>query len=169
MAYPQSTTPLKGEIVVLRSWSVGDAEWYVSSRDEEVFRWTTESRGLSIDEARENIERHLRELTFTAFAITDAGTGALLGNIALTPKSDPPRDEVSYWLAPEARGHGAATEALSLLTDWAFAGGGFQRIELHTHLSNATSQAVARRCGFDYEATRDGTLIFALYKPGAPR
>src|SRR5688500_16388273 len=102
--YPQPHESLLGEKVVLRQWRTEDAEWYVMSRDEEVLRWTSEPHDLSVDVAQENIERHLRERAFVSFAMTDAAKGNLLGNIGIAPKTDPPRDEVSYWLAPYARG-----------------------------------------------------------------
>ena len=55
---------------------------------------------------------------------------------------------VGYWLAPEARGRGAATHAVRLLARWAFAELGLSRLELTCGPDNEASQHVAERCGF---------------------
>ena len=70
--------------------------------------------------------------------------------------------ELGYALVPEARGRGAATAALSILTQWAFAELGVARIELRISAANVASQGVARRCGYTYE----GTLRSLYFKQG---
>jgi RimJ/RimL family protein N-acetyltransferase len=77
-----------------------------------------------------------------AFAITDAATGELLGNLALSPAH-----ELSYWVARAARGRGVATRAGRLLLDHAWASG-VDRVALHAHVDNLGSQRVAERAGF---------------------
>jgi len=51
-----------------------------------------------------------------SFAIVDAATGELLGSMA---RHGPfaHRATLGYWLVPQARGRGAATRALRLITD----------------------------------------------------
>jgi RimJ/RimL family protein N-acetyltransferase len=56
--------------------------------------------------------------------------------------------EVGYWLAPWGRGAGAVTRAVLLLTGWGFDALGLRRVELHAHVENAASRAVAGRAGF---------------------
>jgi RimJ/RimL family protein N-acetyltransferase len=163
---PIPSEPLRGRTVLLRSWAVEEASWYVSARDDEVFRWTSEPPDLSVEAVREVIGRNRAHPRWVALAITDAMSGALLGNIALNPAGQPPGvAEVSYWLATESRGRGAATEALALLVEWTFASGAFNRIILHTMPGNERSQSVARRAGFTLVHTDETRHRFALDSP----
>ncbi len=108
-------------------------------------------------------EQGRREGTREAFAIVDAEDGALLG-LAMSPRID--RDahtaELGYALAPEARGRGAATEALRQITEWAFAEG-ILRAELLISVDNDASKRVAERCGYVFE----GVMRSAYFKLGA--
>jgi RimJ/RimL family protein N-acetyltransferase len=101
-----------------------------------------------------------REGTREAFAIVDAEDGAVLG-LVMSPRID--RDtrtaELGYALAPEARGRGAATEALRQITEWAFAEG-MLRLELLISVDNDPSRHVAERCGYVFE----GVLRSAHFK-----
>jgi RimJ/RimL family protein N-acetyltransferase len=70
--------------------------------------------------------------------------------------------ELGYVVAPAARGRGVATAALRLLTEWAFAEAGAERIELLISIDNHASKRVAERCGY----VRDGILRSAYLKQG---
>jgi RimJ/RimL family protein N-acetyltransferase len=95
-----------------------------------------------------------------AFAIVE--DGEFLG-LALVPtiNRDTQEAELGYGVAASARGRGVATEALRLLTDWAFAQG-IVRIELLISVENTASQKVAERCGYVLE----GVLRNTYLKPG---
>jgi [ribosomal protein S5]-alanine N-acetyltransferase len=135
-------TALTDGVVALRQWRPDDAEWYVEqSRDPEIQRWTTDPADLTVPATRAAIERVLAG-GLVAFAMTDATTGELLGNLALSPDH-----ELSYWVAPAARGRGVATRAVRLLLGWAWSTG-VDRVELHAHVDNIGSQRVAERAGF---------------------
>jgi RimJ/RimL family protein N-acetyltransferase len=54
---------------------------------------------------------------------------------------------VGYGLAPSARGHGYATEALRALIGWALAQPGVHRIQADTTHANLPSQRVMERAG----------------------
>ena len=163
MLIPLPKRPLLGTTVALRAWRQDDAEWYVHARDEEIFRWSTEPRDLTSDVLRRAIEDHQRRPTYAGFAITDATTGKLLGNISLVfAEPDQRRAEVSYWLAAQARGLGAATDAVRTITGWAFESLSIDRIELLTASGNEASQRVARRAGFLPEGERGEQLVFAM-------
>jgi RimJ/RimL family protein N-acetyltransferase len=76
---------------------------------------------------------------------------------------------VSYWLAPDWRGHGLATAAVRLLAGWAFDELDQQRLAMQVELDNVASQRVAERCGFRCEGRlrsdqqlRDGTRADVL-------
>ncbi|HLY30284.1 MAG TPA: GNAT family N-acetyltransferase [Ktedonobacterales bacterium] len=80
--------------------------------------------------------------------------------------------EIGYWLRADAEGKGFMTETVRLLTDYAFASLGAQRVEIRCDARNTRSAAVAERLGFVREArlrknlrapdgTLRDTLIFA--------
>ena len=132
-------------VVSLRQWHPDDAEWYVEhSRDPEIRRWNTEPPDLDSATVRRAIDRALAD-RLVAVATTDAATGELLGNLALSPEH-----ELSYWVASAARGRGVATRAVRLLLDHAWASG-VDRVVLHAHVDNLGSQRVAERAGFRRE------------------
>ena len=91
--------------------------------------------------------------TDAGFVICDAVTGARLGNIALS--HDGQAGEISYWVAAEARGRGAATRALVLFTAWSFAAAGLNELWLEVHRDNLASRRVAVRAGYRRDPGRD--------------
>jgi RimJ/RimL family protein N-acetyltransferase len=139
---------LRNEFVLLRPWAVADAPWYVVSRDEDVFRWTTERRELTIRQTEEAIEQCNSGGHAICFAIADATTHALLGNIALAVDPSAAQGELHYWLARWGRGRGVATNAVIVLTAWAFKTLALEKIILKTMVGNDASRRVAERAGF---------------------
>jgi RimJ/RimL family protein N-acetyltransferase len=88
-------------------------------------------------------------------AMAWSGEDRMLGAVGLAlDRHDPGRAEVGYWVAPWARGAGAATRALGLLAPWALGPLGLERLDLHASIANPASIRVAERCGF----VREGTL-----------
>jgi len=140
--------PLSDGEVVLRAWRPADAAWYAATaRDRQIQRWTSELADLTADAVRDAIDRMHRTGSHAGLAILDAGTGALLGNAALSrSQHDPNTGEISYWLGPAARGRGAAARAVRLLVDWAWQCG-LHRVKLFTHIDNVASQRVAEAAG----------------------
>jgi RimJ/RimL family protein N-acetyltransferase len=94
---------------------------------------------------RAAIEDMLTTRAHAGLAITDAATGALLGNAGLAV-GEPGVGEISYWVAADARGRGAATRAVRLLVDWAWQCG-LRRVQLHARVENVGSQRVAEKAG----------------------
>jgi RimJ/RimL family protein N-acetyltransferase len=103
-----------------------------------------------------------REETKEGFAVVD-GAGRFLG-LAVAPRIDRTGREVElgYTVAPDARGRGVATEALRLLTGWAFDELDAVRLELLISVANDASKRVANRCGY----VREGVLRSLYVKPG---
>lgn len=61
-----------------------------------------------------------------------------------------------YWLASWGRGRGVATNAVNLLTTWAFEKLALKRIILKTMIGNEASQRVALRARFQPEPSPPG-------------
>lgn len=150
---------LHGEIVVLRRFRREDAGWIAAACDRpEMARFVPVLPAPYTEaDAREYIdhtEEEWRDGTGAAFAI-ESCDGEPLGAVALArPAFDPGIAGIGYWLRPEARGRGAATEAVRLVAGWAFDELGVQRVSLITDPENLPSQRVAERAGF----TREGLL-----------
>ncbi|GAB3622137.1 hypothetical protein GCM10027418_02190 [Mariniluteicoccus endophyticus] len=79
------------------------------------------------------------------WAVTD-DTDVMLGAITLFHDREP--HEVGYWLHPDARGRGAMTEALDLVSAYALGEGGQPSLVVRCAADNTASRAVARRAGF---------------------
>ena len=134
--------------------------------DPDVHRFTRVPVPVPADFAEtwlEAYERGRGDGTREAFAVVDRTTGAFLG-LALAPHIDPPTRtaELGYVVSPAARGRGVATEALRLLTEWAFATLGALRLELLISAENEASKRVAARCGY----VREGVLRSIHVKDG---
>ena len=132
---------LRADDFFLRPWEVEDAVWYVESRDEEVFKWTRERRDLTVEETEETIKAGNQDPEALGFAIVDGKTGEKVGSICLAFR-EKSRDcmEVMYWLAPWGRGRGIATNAVKLLSQWAFDSMGLKRVTLQTHVGFQAQQ-----------------------------
>jgi RimJ/RimL family protein N-acetyltransferase len=102
------------------------------------------------------------EGTKEAFALIE-DNGTFVG-AAVAPRIDRAARtaELGYTVSPDARGRGVATEALRLLTDWAFDELGALRLELLIGVENEASKRVAARCGY----VREGVLRSFYVKPG---
>lgn len=142
-------------VIHLRHWADDDAAWYAECvRDSEIQRFTTDPPTLDADQVLAAIVQLRAADDAEGFVICDAVTGARLGNIAAV--HDGRVGEVSYWLAAEARGRGAATRALTLFTSWLFRDVGLTELMLRTHRDNTASQHVALRAGYRRDPDRDG-------------
>ena len=143
-----------GEPAILRDWSPGDGDWYVAQLpDTAIQRFTTERVGTTADDFRAAVEELGRRDDQAGFAITDAGTGRLAGNMAATRSGD--TAEVSYWVAPGFRGRGLASSAVRSLVAWIDANWQVHAIALWAHKDNIASQRTAEHAGFRHQPDRD--------------
>jgi len=111
----------------------------------------------------EAYERGRNDGTRDGFAVVDAVTGAFLGIAGLVSiEPDAKQGEIGYALAREARGRGIATRALGLVTRYALADLGLERVQLDIATDNEASMRVAERCGY----RREGILRSLHMKPG---
>jgi len=152
--------PLAAADIVLRRPSADDVPWITAAcSDRELSRYIPAiPYPYSQSDARAFVERAVRgwaEGTGATFVIEHALTGEDWGTIGLQLfPYDAALAEVGYWLRREARGRGAATTAVRLVSNWAFEKLGIQRMNLMTAPENVASQRVAGRAGF----TREGLL-----------
>lgn len=158
--FPAPDRPLTDGTLVLRLPRDADAPAIAAAcADPEIARWIPVPVPYRLEDARTFVAFTTegwsggREPTFV---IAHAADGALLGTLAFHRRPDEPgKAAVGYWLAPGARGRGAATGAVLLAVRWAF---GIEpalvRMELLTLVGNEASGRVALRAGF----TREGVL-----------
>jgi RimJ/RimL family protein N-acetyltransferase len=105
-------------------------------------------------------EQGRRDGTREAFAILDDEFGFC--GLAVAPRIDREAKtvELGYVITPRARGRGVATDALDLLTRWAFAELEARRIELLIAVENEASKHVARKAGY----VKEGVLRSLYFK-----
>lgn len=151
--------------IILRRWREEDAERYVDARDEDVLRWTTEPRVLTAAAVKTAIQQNEQTPAFISMAITEYGT--VIGNIALRSDGFDSAGEISYWLAPEGRGKGAATAAVRLFCSWAFETLPLDRLWLKTFPGNVRSQATAERAGFRRTGEDASAVYFEQPRPAS--
>jgi RimJ/RimL family protein N-acetyltransferase len=101
-----------------------------------------------------------------SWLVKSAVGGELLGSVSLH-QIDAVNlvAEVGYWVAPQARGQGVATAALSAATRYAFDALGLNRVEILHAVENEGSHRLAERVGYRLEGvhrqsyrTGDGVL-----------
>lgn len=148
---------LSGSRIKLRLFRGDDASAVAEScQDPDIPRYTFMPDSMTDDEARAWIDRRLelRSNGLHSFAITLPPDDRCIGQMGVYLESTRHRAETFYWLDRRFRGRGLTTEALDVVTRWAFAEHDVVRAQLITHLDNEASQRVAERCGY----RREGVL-----------
>ncbi|HEX5158941.1 MAG TPA: GNAT family N-acetyltransferase [Ktedonobacterales bacterium] len=180
---------LRGTRVIVRPYRLDDADELFAAVEESrqhLWPWMPwVNQHQTVEDSRDFILRTqakwlLREDDLTV-GFFEAGSGRYLGGSGLHIRGwDVPAFEIGYWIRASAEGHGYVAETVKLLTDFAFASLGAQRVMIRCDARNTRSAAVAERLGFVREALlrnelrthtdselRD-TLIFSLI-PSDPR
>lgn len=172
MAVRVPDPPLSDGVVTLRPWGEdGDVEVITAACND---RAIAEFLDLipfpyTEDDAREYIalcREGWADGTMTNFAITDTEGGEAIGSMGVR-WIDPDQGvaEVGYWVAPGARGRGACTRALRLVSRWMLADHGHERLQLRADVLNPASRKVAENAGF----TQEGVLRSSRYNPRLER
>ena len=154
---------LTDPIVTLRPWSAEDAEAIVEciDGDPEIERWLDRvPQPYSLEDAR----AYIAGLGEEAFAITETGSGRILGSIGFGLVGDGV-SEIGYWIRADARGRGCTTRAVVLLARWALAREDVARVQLRADVENEPSCRVAEKAGFRLE----GVLRSAHWNPRLSR
>ena len=141
------------ERLVLRPFDEDDVpELAAMMNDEQVGAWTDVPQPYSEDQARGWITEYgpaERESgRGLSLAVTEFLTQRLVGVVQLAKTNWHVRStELSYIIAPWARGEGYASEAALATAQWLFGDQKFERIELRTAADNTASQQVAQKIG----------------------
>ncbi|WP_367324443.1 GNAT family N-acetyltransferase [Streptomyces sp. HUAS ZL42] len=120
--------------------------------DEQVVAWTSVPQPFTEDHARRCITEYAPTERAAGrgldLAVTEFLTQRLVGLIQLGSTSWHVRStELSYVIAPWARGEGYASEASLATAQWLFTDQKFERIELRTAADNTAAQQVAQKIG----------------------
>ncbi|MFD7135130.1 GNAT family N-acetyltransferase [Streptomyces sp. NPDC059894] len=147
------TISISTERLVLRPFDEDDVPALAEMmNDEQVAAWTDVPQPFTEDGARTWITEYAPARRTAGrgldLAVTEFLTQRLVGVIQLGGTDWHVRStELSYIVAPWARGEGYASEAALATAQWLFTDQKFERIELRTAADNTASQQVAQRIG----------------------
>ncbi|MER5221445.1 GNAT family N-acetyltransferase [Streptomyces flaveus] len=132
--------------------------------DEQVVAWTSVSQPFTEDAARTWITEYAPTERTSGrgldLAVTEFLTQRLVGVIQLGKADWHVRaTEMSYIIAPWARGEGYASEAALATAHWLLRDQKFERLELRTAADNTASQQVAQKIGCISEGVLRGACI----------
>ncbi|MDH6217049.1 GNAT family N-acetyltransferase [Streptomyces pseudovenezuelae] len=132
--------------------------------DEQVGAWTDVPQPYTEDRARAWIAEYAPNERVSGrgldLAVTEFLTQRLVGIVQLAKTNWHVRStELSYIVAPWARGEGYASEAALATAQWLFTDQKFERIELRTAADNTASQQVAQKIGCISEGVLRGACI----------
>lgn len=162
---------LEGVGVRLRPWTHDDIDAVIAAgRDPFIAEITTVPAGCDEAQAHEFVDRQIGRpesdqghARVIADHDTDEAIGHLFTSLLFVRVG---RAEMGYWVLPDKRRRGAASEALDLAATWVLANTAVRRVTLHIEPWNAGSIGVARRAGF----REDGLLRgWDTYDDGEPR
>jgi RimJ/RimL family protein N-acetyltransferase len=147
---------LRGEQVVVRPYRERDAQALydaVSESRDHLRPWMPFADAhQTVEESRDLIIRWMAQWLLREnlmVGLWDRVTGRYLGSSGLKPRNwEIGYFEIGYWLRATATGRGYITEAVKLLTEFAFTKLKANRVEIHCDEQNERSAAVARRLGF---------------------
>lgn len=159
-AIPYPTPSLRGRVVTLRPWAAGDLPAVThAGQDPLIARYVAalQAPSATAQEAWLAQKESMRKAgTGLELAIVRPhGPSLACGSVGLLRVVQRhKRAMMGFWMAPEYRGKGMASEAVRLLAEWAFATLALERIEIFTEPQNLASQHVAEQAGF----VREGLL-----------
>lgn len=149
----------RGDRITLRTLETEDAAIVQRARNEPAFR---EGFRVETPTTRSMVEGYVEGDDDSIQLLVCRG-GDAVGAVSLLEMRRS-HGMLHYWLLPDERGHGYATEGAALLLDHAFGTVGLHRVFAWTTDDNEASQAVLRRLGFTHEGTyREHLFIGGAY------
>ena len=149
----------------LRRPEPGDFDAYAAlCADPEVMRFVGEGVALSRRRAWQaftGMLGHWALRGYGQFAVESKASGAFLGRVGLYEPDPWPGTEIAWALAREHWGQGLASEAATIVRDWAFGTLGLPRLVSVIIPENRASVRVAEKIGerFDHDDKIDGTPV----------
>ncbi|MFG3090595.1 GNAT family N-acetyltransferase [Streptomyces antibioticus] len=159
------TISISTERLVLRPLDEDDVPALAAMmNDEQITAWTSVPQPFGEEGARRWITEYAPAERTAGhgldLAVTEFLTQRLVGVIQLGRTDWHVRStELSYIVAPWARGEGYASEAALATAQWLFTDQKFERIELRTAADNTASQQVAQKIGCISEGVLRGACI----------
>jgi len=138
--------------LLLVPWRDEDAAEVVAfAADPELARFSSVGLVGSPEQARDWI-RSRRAVGRLDWAVRDASTGGLIGRVGLMNLHVADHEaEIGYATAAKSRGRGVATQAVAVVSRYAFQTLGRHRLQIRHEPSNLASCAVAVKAGFRVE------------------
>ena len=154
----------------LRPWQAGDEPALLALfGDPETQRWTSRPVPYLPEHATETVQRtapaRWADGSRLSWAVCDSTSGQVLGEVVLSPGTDPGVWLVDFACLPASRGRGVATGAVGAACRWAFDALAAQRMQWCAYTGNVGSRRVAEKAGFSVE----GVLRSGLLHRGALR
>jgi RimJ/RimL family protein N-acetyltransferase/predicted enzyme related to lactoylglutathione lyase len=153
---------LRGSGVVLRPWRADDAaELCDAMQDPEIVRWLGVEMPFTLADAAGFIsgtETAWKQGSGAHFAVADPDDDEMIGYLGVLPvEEEAGVTEVTFWVRPDQRGRGIATDALLTAIPWIECELRPRRLEASMLAGNLRSQAVVEACGFVLGEVRKGT------------
>ena len=149
--------------LLLRAWEEADAPVFLGAyRDPAIRHWHPRMPG-SLQDVRDWFAQYRADWAGERgghWAITR--DGVVLGRIAMRGFDlDDGLAGCAYWVLPDARGTGVATNALVALSAWGLGPAGFHRLHLAHSTRNTASCRVATKAGYALEGTKRSEAVHA--------
>lgn len=152
----QPSLPLHADFA-LRPWSPRDVSAVERAfDDEDIRRWHMRRMGTEAEALAwiASWSQRWEAETDVSWALVRTGSDEVVGQVGLrTVFLEAAAAQMSYWVLPEARGHGLAASGTRAAQAWAFSELGLQRLALHHSVHNTRSCRVAVAAGFALEGT----------------
>src|SRR3954468_24003816 len=152
---PYPDPPLSDGRIGVRRWLEADVECIRrASADLEIPKGTSVPANFTPAEGLAFIHRQwsrAEDGIGVSQAIVEAGSDVAIGLVIVTLRPQPHVGGLGYWVVPSARGRGAATAALRLITPWALDVLHLRRLEAWVDPHNVGSQRVLANAGFRQE------------------
>ncbi|MEU5535205.1 GNAT family N-acetyltransferase [Streptomyces sp. NPDC020362] len=168
------TISISTERLVLRPLDEGDVPALAEMmNDEQIAAWTDVPQPFTEQAARHWITGYAPTERAAGrgldLAVTEFLTQRLVGIVQLGKTNWHIRStELSYIVAPWARGEGYASEAALVTAQWLFGDQKFERIEIRTAADNTASQQVAQKIGCISEGVlRNACIVHHRTEDGA--
>ncbi len=168
--YFKKNITLESERLLLRKICMSDAEdMFDYSKRPETSQYLLWSPHASLSVTMDTIKFILTEYDtgrFNDFAVILKSSGKMIGTVGFTSVDEKNAcAEIGYVINPDYQGQGIATEAVSIILNFAFCELGFNRVEAKFMAENLPSRKVMEKCGMTFE----GILRSKMFVKGAFR